>query len=95
MMDAIGRIFGLAWVDLDDVARALAAHLLHDYAADVAVLERGGTIQHLRTKYMGLVADYGLPAHVCNQVADRAWALIAKAQNVETADVGGKFAFYE
>ena len=92
---AVGRKFGLSWVDLDDVAAALAVRILRDFAADVQVLERGGTVQVLRTRYMQLVAEYGLPGHCCNDVADRAWGYIARAQDVETTDAGGQFAFYE
>jgi hypothetical protein len=74
------------------VARALAGGILRDYGAPLARVE---TVQLLRTQYMRLVAEYGLPARACNDVADRAWALIAQAVNAPQEPTGKEFAFFE
>lgn len=80
------------WLDPQPVARALAAGILRDYGVPLARME---TIQLLRTQYMRLVAEYGLPARACNDVADRAWALIAQAVNMPEEPAGKEFAFFE
>lgn len=89
------RWFGLATIDVQRVAQALAAGILDDYAGMIDELDPSATTQHLRTQYMRLVSRYGLPAEVCNEVADRAWSLIAKARGNEDAATSGKFAFYD
>lgn len=80
-------------LDPDAIARALAAPLLADY--DPEILERTGTVQHLRQQYMQLVARFGLPPAACVDVADRAWAFLAAARPERTADTTRPFAFYE
>ena len=82
------------WPLAQRVAQALAAGILDDYAGMIDELEPTATTQYLRTKYMRLVSGYGLPAEVCNEVADRAWSLIAKARGNEDA-ASSKFAFYD
>ena len=83
---------GYAVLDLDAVARALARRLLADFEADS--LDQRGTMNYLRTRYMRLVADYGLPDDCCNDVAERAWAIVALARG---EDVGAEpaFQFYD
>lgn len=81
------------YLDPQPVARALAADLLHDY--EPGTLAHSETVQLLRTRYMRLVAEYGLPARACNDVADRAWALMAQAGAVDTTPAGKEFAFFE
>ncbi len=80
------------WLDPQPLARALAADILRDYGAPLARVE---TVQLLRTQYMRLVAEYGLPARACNDVADRAWALIAQGVEMPTEPAGKEFAFFE
>ena len=81
------------WLDPQPVARALAADLLSDY--EPGTLSRVETVQLLRTRYMRLVAEYGLPARACNDVADRAWALIANGVDMPEEPAGKEFAFFE
>lgn len=88
------RWFGLATVDLERVARALADGLLDVY--EPSELDARGTQQYLRTQYMRLSNHYGLPAPACNAVAERAWALVAGLREDEPdAASSDKFAFYD
>lgn len=82
------RIYPL---NVDAMARALAAPLLRDFDADM--LDQTATIQYLRTRYMRAVAEYGLPADAANVVADRAFALIAKTTRASILQT--PFVFYE
>lgn len=85
---------GLATVDLGRVAQALADGLLDDY--DPAELDPQPTRQYLRTRYMRLVNQWGLPADCCEEVARRAWAAIAVLREDEPdAATSDKFAFYD
>jgi hypothetical protein len=79
------------YLDPQPVARALAADILREYGMPLARVE---TVQLLRTRYMRLVAEYGLPSRACNDVADRAWALIAQAVNMPQEPAGKEFSFY-
>lgn len=89
---------GLATVDLDRVARALAEGILEDYDGMLDELQSAGTKQYLRTQYMRLVSRYGLPGDAANDVADRAWNIIAETRggspDAATSDANG-FAFYD
>jgi hypothetical protein len=90
------RWLGLATVDVERVAQALAATVLDDYAGMLEELEPAGTRQYLRTQYMRLVSRYGLPGEVCNPVADRAWAIIiATRGGTPDAATSDEFAFYD
>lgn len=94
MQGLLLRWFGLATVDLGRVAQALADGLLDLY--DPAELDSGGTRQYLRTQYMRLVSRYGLPGEVCNDVADRAWSIVADARGGSPdAATSDGFAFYD
>lgn len=95
MQTLLRRLFGLNTIDLQRVAETLAAAILDDYSDTLAALDPTSTVQFLRTQYMRLVARYGLPADACNEVANRAWSLIAKARGIEDAATSGKFAFYD
>lgn len=90
-MNLLAR-FHLYTLDTDAVARALAGKVLQDFSPDE--LDPSGTVQHLRTRYMRLVAEYGLPAGACNAVADRAWAIVAHARSIPTY-LPNAFAFYD
>ena len=89
------RWLGLATVDLGRVARALADDLLKLYEPDE--LDRRTTQQFLRTQYMRLVHEYGLPAEPCSEVAERAWASIARLREDEpdAATSDQEFRFYD
>lgn len=78
-------------LDLDAVARALASPVLRDYDADE--LDRTATIHYIRTRYMRLVADYGLPAGACDEVADRALRYIVATAKVRPLNL--PFSFFE
>lgn len=85
--------FGLAVIDLDHVARALAAHLLHTHGADVATLEQAGTVRELRRLYAVLATESGLPTVAQARVADMAWRYVVAAQDrPQTAT--REFSFY-
>lgn len=90
-MTLFSRFF--VWtLDVDAVARALVRALLDDYAP--AELEPQGAQAWLRTRYMRLVADYGLPAGAVDTVSARAWALIVQARELPILPET-PFAFYE
>jgi hypothetical protein len=90
-MNLLAR-FHLYTLDTDAVARALCADLFRDY--DANELEPQTTRQFIRTRYMRLVASYGLPAGAVDAVAARAWAIVAQAR---TAPIRPEqaFAFFE
>ena len=94
MIERILRWFGVATLNLDAVARALADGILNDYETLLDELDPFNTVQLLRTRYMRLVTKYGLPADVCNDVADRAWKMIAQAREVSPDAIPG-FSFYD
>lgn len=94
MIERILRWFGRATLNLDAVARALADGVLDEFDTVIEDLDAYATIQLLRTRYMRLVTRYGLPADVCNDVADRAWKMVAQAQGAP-ADVIAGFSFYD
>ena len=85
-------MFGVYLLDLQAVARALAETVIRDF--DPSTLEIAGTHQYLRTKYMRLVAEYGLPARACNRVAGMALRLVLQAAG-ENAGSPPPFAFYD
>lgn len=88
------RVLGLATLDVGRVASALADGLLDDY--DAGELDPVQTRQYLRTRYMRLVNQFGLPADCCEEVARRAWAAIALLREDEPdAATSDKFAFYD
>lgn len=80
-------------VNPDDPARALAAYMLRTYEVDT--LEPTAAVQFLRMRYMRAVAEWGLPASACNDVADRAWRLVCKAHGSPAVEQRTGFAFYD
>lgn len=80
-------------VNPDDPARALAAHMLRTYEIDT--LEPTAAVQFLRTRYMRAVAEWGLPANACNDVAERAWKLVCATRRTPQVDQRTGFAFYD
>ena len=83
---------GYATLDLDAVARAMAANVLRDY--DAETLDPASAVQYFRTRYMRLVSEYGLPPECVNDVASRAWAIVAATRNVPST-VPASFALYD
>lgn len=90
-MNLLAR-FHVWTLDVDAVARALCATLFQDY--DAAELEPTQARQFIRTRYMRLVAAYGLPAGAVDAVADRAWALVVRAKERPILPARA-FSFYE
>lgn len=84
--------FGLAVVDLDLVARQIAADVLRVH--DVDVLEPHGTRQELRRRYAVVAVEVGLPVTAQARVADMAWTYIAAAQQEPTRTDRREFSFY-
>ena len=84
--------FHVYTLDTGAVARALAAAVLREW--DDAPLDPTGTTQYIRTRYMRLVAEYGLPAGACNEVAALAWAMVAETLKVPPQPAP-RFAFFE
>lgn len=96
MLERVLRVlFGRATLDMGRVASALASGTLEDYASMLEMLDPITTVQYFRTQYMRLVVNYGLPADCCNEVADRAWALVAQARRGQPDGVGAGFSFYD
>jgi hypothetical protein len=96
MSDLLWRIFGRATVDLDLVARVLAHRILDGNNGDSLPFDEYGTTQQLKTAYVRIAIETGLPVNAQSEVARRAWAYIAKAQEDEQPDpeTGKEFSFY-
>ena len=95
MIEWILRLFGRSTLDLDAVARALAKDIFEEFDETTALLDPFQTRQLLKTRYMRMVARYGLPASACVDVADRAWKLVAQAREVDPDAAVPSFSFYE
>ena len=83
---------GAARVDLSQVARRIADEMLRDYTA--GQLDRQGTEQFVRTRYMQLVARYGLPDGHGRRVAQMVVHLLEQVENEPETDVSRGFSFY-
>ena len=84
---------GLAVVDLDLVARVLAANVLHVHEA--GVLDQPGTLRELRRRYTVVAIETGMPIGAQARVAEMAWRYIAQAQVQPAAPSNRKeFSFY-
>lgn len=84
---------GLAVVDLDLVARVLAADVLRVH--EPGTLDHYGTLQELRRRYVSTAVETGLPLVAQAKVADMAWAYIAAAQNEPVVVNRKEFSFYD
>ena len=84
--------FGIAIVDLDLVARQIAADVLRVH--DVDALEKYGTMQELRRRYAVVAVEVGLPVSAQRKVADIAWAYIVAAQASPQKADRREFSFY-
>ncbi len=86
--------FGIAVVNLDLVARVLAADVLRVHEVDV--LDPYGTLHELRRRYASLAVETGLPMAAQRKVADMAWGYIAQAQGETVATANRReFTFYD
>lgn len=85
--------FGIAVVNLDLVARQIAADVLRVH--DVDVLEPHGTHQELRRRYASVAVEVGLPVSAQERVAEMAWTYIKAAQKVPQPTSRREFSFYE
>jgi hypothetical protein len=94
MLERILRLLGRATIDLDAPARALADQVFDEFDEVTGLLDPFQTRQLLKTRYMRMVAKYGLPASACDDVAERAWKLVAQAQEVQPDGIPS-FTFYD
>ena len=81
-----------AKVDLRMVARRIADELLADFSAET--LDRQGTDQFVRTRYMQLVARHGLPDGYAQRVANMVWGLLQQAEGDTVEPTAREFSFY-
>lgn len=84
--------FRLAVVDLDLVARALAADVLRVH--EVAVLDEVGTLRELRRRYVLVAVETGMPVTAQARVAELAWGYIAAARAEQPPVNRREFSFY-
>lgn len=86
-------LLNLACVDLDLVARALAADVLRVH--DAAVLDEPGTLRELRRRYVLVAVETGLPVAAQARVATLAWQYIRAARDEMPDTVNRReFSFY-
>ena len=81
-------------LDLERVAEKMAQQLFRDYSDVISILDETTTRGYLRTKYMQLVSEYGLPVKGQERAVFAAWELIRVAQGAPKTEARG-FAFYE
>lgn len=93
MLTRLLLFFRLAVVDLDLVARALAADLLRVH--DATVLDEPGTLRELRRRYVLVAVETGLPVSAQARVAALAWGYVAAARDEQPNTVNRReFSFY-
>lgn len=85
--------FGLAVVDLDLIARALASDVLRVHEVDM--LDQPGTLRELRQRYARIAVETGLPVEAQARAAEMAWRYITAAQDAPQGVVNHEgFSFY-
>lgn len=94
MLTRILLYFGIAIIDLDLVARALASDMLRLHGPDVATLSEQGTVRELQRKYALLAIETGLPMAAQRAVARMAWAHLRAAGAPPDPNRGKEFSFY-
>ena len=93
MIARILLYFRLAVVDLDLVARALAADVLRVH--DATVLDEAGTLRELRRRYVLVAVETGLPVSAQRRVSVLAWRYIVAARDEMPDTVNRReFSFY-
>src|SRR5690606_18445379 len=70
----------LACVDLDLIARALAADVLRVHGVDVHALNEQQARREIHVRYTELAVRTGLPEQAGKRVADLVWRYIRQAQ---------------
>ncbi len=94
MLTSLLLRLGIAVVNLDLVARVLAADVLRVHEVDV--LDPYGTLHELRRRYASLAVETGLPMAAQRKVADMAWGYIAQAQEQPSEPSNRReFTFYD
>ena len=94
MLTRILLYFGIALIDLDLVARALASDMLRLHGSDVATLSETGTLRELQRKYALLAVETGLPMDAQRTVARMAWAFMRAAGALPDPNRSKEFSFY-
>ena len=85
--------FGLCVVDLDAIARALAAAILDTH--DLWTLAETGTLNELRRRYARLALETGLPLAAQRTVAAAAWRYVLRVRDeTPRGDPSRDFSFY-
>lgn len=93
MITRLLLLLNLCVVDLDLVARALAADVLRVH--DAAVLDPPGTLRELRRRYVLVAVETGLPVTAQARVAELAWRYIVAARDAMPDTVNRReFSFY-
>lgn len=94
MLNKLLLRLGLALVDLDLVARVLAADLMR--GQDLDVLEANGTKRELRRKYAAVALETGLPLAAQEKVGEMAWQYMAAARDEQKPQAVNRkeFSFY-
>jgi hypothetical protein len=95
MLTRILLYFGIALIDLDLVARALASDMLRLHGPDIVTLDEYGATRELKRRYALLAIEAGLPIAAQAAVAQMAWKMIATASD-EFPKTGNRkeFSFY-
>jgi hypothetical protein len=92
MRQRIAEWLGFYVVDAQAVGRALAEDVLREFEG--VTLERAGTERLLRSRYLRLVANIGLPSRALEDVVACAWATIRRTHaQIVAGDAG--FSFYD
>jgi hypothetical protein len=95
MLTRILLYFGIALIDLDLVARALASDMLRLHGPDIVTLDEYGATRELKRRYALLAIEAGLPIAAQATVAGMAWKMITTASD-EFPKTGNRkeFSFY-
>lgn len=93
MITRLLLLLNLCVVDLDLVARALAADVLRVH--DAAALDQPGTLRELQRRYVLVAVETGLPVGAQRRVSVLAWQYIvaARAEMPDTVN-RREFGFY-
>lgn len=94
MLTRILLYFGIALIDLDLVARALASDMLRMHGHEVSTLDEYGTVRELKRKYAVLATETGLPVAAQRKVAEMAWTHLQAAGASPDPNRGKEFSFY-
>lgn len=79
-------------IDVRKVADLITEVVLNTVAADAA--DENGTRSFAKTRYMQLVAKYGLPVAAVDRIADLVWSNVLRIRNTPVEESAG-LALYE